>query len=42
MRDRKMAVALIVLVAFVVLVVLYGGRFEEMLIRMHGGHSGGH
>lgn len=37
MRDRKLVIAGIVLVAFVVLVVLYGGRLEEMLIRMHGG-----
>lgn len=37
MRDRKMAIALIALAALVVLVVLYGGRLEEMLIRMHGG-----
>ncbi len=42
MRDRRAAVLFVLLIAFVLLVVLYGGRIEDMLLRMHGLHATAH
>jgi hypothetical protein len=42
MRDRRAAVLFVLLITFVVLVVLYGGRIENLLLRMHGLHTVAH
>jgi hypothetical protein len=42
MRDRRAAVLFVVLIAFVLLVVLFGGRIEDLLLRMHGIHKVAH
>ena len=38
MRNRGFAIALVVLVALVVVVMRFGGRIEQALLRLHGVH----
>lgn len=38
MRNRGFVVALMVLVALVVVLMLFGGRMEHWLLRLHGIH----
>jgi hypothetical protein len=38
MRDRRFVIGLLLLLALVVMVVMFGGRLEDLLLRLHGVH----
>ena len=38
MSSRGMRIAVFVLIAIVLVVVLFGGRLEDWLLRLHGIH----
>lgn len=42
MRDRRFVIVVVLLVVVVLLAVLYGGRLEDLLLRMHGIHRAAH
>ena len=38
MRNRGFLIAVVMILGLVVVVMLFGGRLEEWLLRMHGVH----